>query len=858
MILDLYHPGRLKAPQIKGVEADWAAVEALIQERFKEGHSQGQGLAVLAQSMPSPSFIALQTRFRRRYPKALWCCFEPIGEENQRAGLKAAFGSPLRASYRLDKAERILSLDADFLGLEGALLAQSAQWAKLRSRRGASKDQMSRLYIAEGRLSLTGVQADHRLSLRADRVERLAWGLTLLAHRRGARLPPQISAAAEAMGEEGLKKSELSWLQGVVNDLFVLQGLGRRALIIPGRRQPPVVHHLAAALNRSLSAVGQAVHYFRDIRRPAWSQGGFKGLRDLRGRLLSGEIKTLILMGGDPLLDAPGDLPMREALERVELLIQLADYPSPSTPLADLLIPHAHFLESWGDWVDVRGTVAFQQPLIAPLYGAWNEHELLARICLNEVQGSHQIVRGFWKERSGRKGFHEKWRRWLHDGLIKERPFYGAQRSFKRVQGVEPPPPLPQLAEGLLLEFCEDHHLYDGRFAQNPWLQEAPDPLSGICWGNAAQLSPELAKRLGIKAEEELQLSLGGRKLQIPAWVQPGMDPETLLLSLGGGRDLLHPPPYSDLKRTGVNVSPLRSAEAPDFQAGLNLRGLGQQGVLYRLQAHHTGLELKSLTLQRTLRLEASPKAPRYDLHTAPKPSSSSAWGMLIDLSLCTGCQSCLLACALENNLPTVGPELLSQGRDLHWIQICPQRSEEPGRSILGFQPQLCQHCERAPCEQHCPVQATQRSPEGLNSMIYPRCLGAQACIQQCPFELRRFNTKDHRPKKGEGRFSLMQRNPNVSLRPQGVAEKCSLCIQRIHAGEREARRSQNPQAALNAVQSACSLACPTRALIFGELRSLAPSINQPERYQLLPERDLRPGISHLIRVINPNPEMDG
>jgi MoCo/4Fe-4S cofactor protein with predicted Tat translocation signal len=904
MVLDLYDPMRLKVPHKDKAPSDWQAAETFIRSHFlKLRDGSGKGLAILTEALPSPSFDHVRQRMRATFPQATWHTFESISEENQRVGLNAAFGKALRPVYRLNKARVVVSLDSDFLSTDGDSVENARAWASLRHLEQPGDD-MSRLYAVEGHYSLTGTNADHRLRIAPSQVEAVAFALAAAFKAKGAAIPPDIAGAAAARSE-GLDDKAKAFVAAVADDLWNRRtpaGTQRNGLIIPGRRQPAVVHAVAAALNHALGAQGVTVYYYNDMSRVADEAGDMTAIKNLTTALNKGDVETLLVLGGNPAYAAPGDLDFGAAMAKAKTSICLSDYHDETSKMANWAIPKAHFLEAWGDLIYTDGTVSIQQPLIAPLYGAWSPIELLSMALQDEKSKGYDLVRGFWEtqyklKQAGGSSFDGRWRRWLHDGRSGN-PFFGVHPTYIAPRGAgvtleRKQTPAPS-ERSLDVVFFADANLWDGRFANNSWLQEAPDPLTKICWDNAALVSPATAKTLNVKSEQLVSLEVGGKAVSLVAWILPGVADNTVAVALGYGRSFGNFLPYHPQGAVGFNVNPLRQADNPGLASGGKLsRGSENYPVAcvqrYGSQEPGYGFEARPLVREADVaEYEENPrfakegiiehgKAPPKALviHPAEKTLHEGAlkdvvdytkgpqWGMAIDLNKCTGCNSCLVACVAENNIMAVGKDEVSRGRELHWIRMDRYFVGDENDPQVVHQPMPCQQCETAPCENVCPVAATTHSPDGLNDMAYNRCIGTRYCSNNCPFKVRRFNFYNY--SKGQPEQYHMARNPNVTVRFRGVMEKCTYCVQRINAGKRKAKRAGDEtlaRAALDAITTACAQACPTDAIVFGDILSKDSEVArlkaQDRDYRLLSELNLRPRTSYLARVRNPNPKLVG
>lgn len=902
MVLDLYDPARLTSPTVDKKPVEWAALNSKINGHFKplrEG-ARGSEVAVLSEARPSPVLQELRRRFTNTYAGSRWYTYESVSDDNQRAGLRAAFGEPLVPSYRLNQAAVVLSIDADFLGTEGDAVMNAAQWAQTREVNDANAE-MSRLYAVESVYSLTGTNADHRLRLRHAEIEAFVFALIAALDLTGkAAIPNELKAIA-AERSKGLSEKAQKFAAAVAEDLTnnrTKAGQQRTPLIIAGRRQSALVHAAVAALNKGLSAQGATINYFPDASRAADEVGDYAGLAALKADLESGKVKTVVILGGNPVYAAPGDLGLEKALMKAEQRVVLSDYQDETVKLATIAIPRAHFLETWGDVAFTDGTSAIQQPLITPLHTtAWSEIELIARLLGESKSDGYTLVRGYYKEKHGAKGFHKAWRRWLHEGVTDVSAF-GAFPSYKNVL------PLGTLvgqsaapkSEGLDLIFFADPNLFDGRFANNSWLQETPDPLTKLTWDNAALLAPATAKALGLNNEDRVRVSAGGKSVDMVAWVLPGLAADTIAIAMGYGRDFDAFLPYHDKGVVGFDINPLRQNGQPYVLTQAKIEktaGTYPLACLQQYGSQDPDLELPefaqtfdSRPMVREATMEAFAKEPDFaqakiiehgkafptgaivahppaqSLYEEPDYTKGHQWAMVIDLNKCTGCNACLVACQSENNVMSVGKDQVRRGREMHWIRMdryfVGSDLDEPR---VVHQPLACVHCENAPCENVCPVGATTHSPEGLNDMVYNRCIGTRYCANNCPFKVRRFNYYNY--SKGQPELFHMQRNPNVTVRFRGVMEKCTYCVQRLNQGKRRAKLAEDQVTAkriINNIQVACEQACPSGAILFGDQNDPTSKVAAAKAlsrdYALLTELNLKPRTSYLAKIRNPNPNL--
>ncbi|MCB9542935.1 MAG: TAT-variant-translocated molybdopterin oxidoreductase [Myxococcales bacterium] len=900
MVLDLYDPARLKTPRRELVPTTWDAAADFVREHFRGVLGKnGQGLAVLTRANPSPTFFHLRDRLLAKYPAARWYTYEAISQDNQRRGLAAAFGQTVRPFYRLNKAWVVVSLDSDFLATEQNAVSNAALWSALR-RVDRPDDEMSRLYVVEGVHSVTGSNADHRLALRPSEVEGFAFALADALQRKG-----QIALPADLVGAiggrvTGLSDAARAFADAIADDLLVratVRGGLRTGVVIAGRRQPPVVHALAAAINGAIGAIGATVDYYVDYTRAEGESGDMADIRALTESLNGGQVDTLLVLGGNPVYDAPGDLHFGEAFMKAATRIVLADQPDETARKATWALPRAHFLETWGDLAAIDGTLSIQQPLIDPLYGAWSEIELLARVLGDEPTDGYTLVRGYWKQKVGALGFYKKWRRWLHDGVFRDVQVTGVLPAIRNrpqgAQGLLGPVPAAAAAgpRSLELVFLEDIHLHDGRYANNSWLQEAPDPMTKLVWDNVVTLSPATAATLSVANEDRVSVEVAGKAIDLVAWIMPGQADDTATVTLGYGRRFDNYLPYHDEGTVGFDVNPLRPSTSPDLVRGAVVAKRTGTYPLATVQPYDRldpgfGYERRPMVRETTLAKYpentdfAKPgiiehgkpfpqghevaHPPTIALHPDPiEYTTGHQWGMVIDLNTCTGCNTCIVACQAENNIMSVGKDQVRRGREMHWIRIDRYFTGSPEAPQVVHQPIVCMQCEMAPCENVCPVAATVHSPQGLNDMVYNRCIGTRYCSNNCPFKVRKFNFYNYA--KGQPETYHMVRNPDVTVRFRGVMEKCTYCVQRIKRAERRAAQETDAarkKAEIDAITPACAQACPPGAIVFGDILDKESRVAKQKAhdrdYGLLTELNVRPRTSYLAKVRNPNPKLVG
>ena len=837
-ILSLYDPDRSQMVTQGGQPSTWDAfVAALGAELAKQAASRGAGLRVLTETVTSPTLAAQLQALLAAYPAARWHQYEGVHRDHAIEGARLAFGEPVGVHYRLDQADVILSLDADFLNAGPGHVRYAHDFAA-RRRVADGATAMNRLYVVESTPSVTGAIADHRWPVRSSQVEGVARALAAQLGVAGVTAPAEEAFPAD-------------WLAALARDLQAHRG---RSLVVAGDQQPPIVHALAHALNDALGNVGRTVIYTDPVEAAPVNQT--ESLRELATAMNAGEVELLVIIGGNPVYTAPADLAFADALARVPFRVHLGLYADETAALCDWHIPQAHTLETWGDVRAYDGTITIQQPLIAPLYGGKSAYELLSALLGDATQTSHDIVRGHWEAQRGGEGFNQFWQTALHDGVIA-----GSALPPRPVTLSAQWPAATAAPEGLEVIFRPDPTIWDGAFANNGWLQELPKPLTKLTWDNVALVSPATAQRLKLSNEQVIELAYRGRTLRAPVWIQPGHADEAITLFLGYGRTRAGHVGTG----AGYNAYALRTADAPWFDGGLAVRATGERYALAGTQ-HHFVMEGRDLIRAGTLaEFQADPEFIHHGRHKAeaslypPHPYPGYAWGLSIDLGACIGCNACVIACQAENNIPVVGKEQVARGREMHWIRIDHYFAGDLDTPEVYHQPVPCMHCENAPCEPVCPVAATVHSPEGLNEMTYNRCVGTRYCANNCPYKVRRFNFLQFTDYHTES-LKLLN-NPDVTVRARGVMEKCTYCVQRINA-VRIAAEQAGRTIADGEIVTACQQTCPTQAIVFGNINDPNSRIAQrrasPLNYTLLEELNTRPRTTYLARLRNPNPEIEG
>ena len=842
-IYDLYDPDRSRVVLQAGAEKTWKDFVTYWTTLHAEHASDGgAGLAIVCEPSSSPTEARLVDLLRKRFPQARIVGWAPLGEENRQAGLAAVAGTDVEPLYRLDQARVILSLDADFLQHDPDAIRLARDYAAGRR----DVEAMNRLYVAESTLTITGIAADHRLAVPSGRIAALTLGLATELGKQGV-------AVAGVKGGGG--EIDAQWVAAVAKDLKANAG---KSLIVTGAHQPAEVHAAVAALNAALGNVGKTVSY---VAAGAGVRSRAADMQALAADLAGGRVKTLVVLGGNPAYDAPADLDFATVATKAAHRIRLGLFVDETSAVADWHLPQAHFLESWGDARSTGGPLSVVQPLIEPLFGGHSPIEMLALLESGKETAGYELVRETWKPVLG-SDFERRWERTLHDGLLAD----------SAPPPVAPPTDMSAIATlataaaarpatGLELVFQPSSAVYDGSGANSAWMQELPEPVSKLTWDNAALMSKRDAEALGLEDGDLATLTLGDRTMSAAVMVLPGQAVGSVSIALGYGRSAAGRVGNG----VGFNAYPLRTTKALGFASGLTVAKTAGSHVL-AVTHEHWSTEGRDIVREQTIAELKHPHESAHGEHHLPLESpwpertyeDGPQWGMTIDLNSCTGCNACVVACQSENNIPSVGKDQVTRGREMHWIRIDRYFSGRPeAPESIVFQPVPCMHCENAPCEEVCPVAATVHGSSGLNEMVYNRCIGTRYCSNNCPYKVRRFNfynfTKD------TPETLQMAYNPDVTVRARGVMEKCSYCVQRLTRAERDAKLAGRPMQDGDA-RTACQQSCPAQAIEFGDMRDpksrIAASKASARRYDLLGELNTKPRTSYLSRLRNPNPEL--
>ncbi|MDZ4723803.1 MAG: TAT-variant-translocated molybdopterin oxidoreductase [candidate division Zixibacteria bacterium] len=860
-ILGLYDPDRAKNITHSGKEVAWDDFVADWSTQFtKFSANRGQGLAVMSEQFSSPTLARLKEEFMEAFPSAQFVSYEPVNDETIYDGIEAVAGARLQPLHSLHLAKVILSIDSDFVFSETGHIVDAMGFADGR-RVHSQQDEMNRLYAVESAYTLTGSKADHRLALKPSQVGGFVLALARELSSQGLSIG-RFDAPSANTADTGIDQKFVNVL---AKDLLASKG---QNVILAGRRQPAEVHSLVFALNEALGNVGQTVTYIAPLDR---SESSTTGLEKLVADMKSGAVETLVVLGGNPVYTVPVEFGFADALKGVANKIQLSSHHDETSALVDWHLHQSHFLESWGDGRSLDGTVSVIQPLIDPLYASVSDVELLALVASGKIVKGYDAVRETWNSFIT-SDFENQWRKILHDGFVPKSAIGIITPKTNASSLAASARSLASVETGRELELVLlPSNLYDGRYANNGWLQELPEPINKFTWDNFAQFSFRTAQRLGVATGDLVKLEIAGRSINIPAWITPGQANDTIVIALGYGRKNVG----SVANDVGSNAYLLTSAKNSGVASVTKIPGTH---FIAQTQEHGTmgGFELgdplqekqkRPILRENTLSkfrengllFPLHPEIPtQQSIYTEPAYTSDLQWGMTIDLNACVGCGACVVACQSENNIPVVGKEQVSKGREMHWIRVDRYYSGDLDTPEIALQPVTCQHCENAPCEPVCPVGATVHDDQGLNVMIYNRCVGTRYCSNNCPYKVRRFNFFNYALEIPE--TVQMQKNPDVTVRSRGVMEKCTFCIQRIEVTRLKAKL-ETRNVGGDEVHTACQQACPTDAIVFGNIKdpnsNVARLKKSPRNYQLLEELNTKPRLTYLGLLRNPHPELE-
>ena len=862
-LLDLYDPDRSQHVRFKDDNREWAEFAEAFRDKVIST-KDGTGIYFLSATITSPTLARQWGEVQKAFPKAELVQYDPAI-----AGTFLEKG--LNVQYDLSQADVIVSLDADFLS--GASYPGFHKLVRdYAARRKQPENGMNRLYAVESSTTTTGMKAEHRLGLRASEIPAFA---AALAEAVGV---PKMNAPAYAWTAEQQK-----FLAALAKDLKANAG---KCVVIPGLYQDPIVAFTALLINDALGNLGKTVTAADGsaIPLPSDQLGDFKSLvADLN----AGKVDWLVILNSNPIYDAPADLGFATAFNKANIVAHLGSHYDETGQQSHWYIPAAHYLESWSDARAYDGTVSIVQPMIDPLYGGHSAHHVFQTLLDEPTLSPYDAVRETWKT-TIKGDFDAGWRKALHDGWIADTVANsGGGGPAKPSGGVNfnGPVPTPTPKDSIEIIFRPDPNVYDGRFANVGWLQELPKPVTNLSWDNAAIVSGATLSKWNLEEDDIIEITVGNGRVKAPVIVAPGHPDNSVTVYLGYGREV-----GRVAGGAGFNAYLIRNTWAPFYATGAVKKVEGKWGTAitkshYRDQRGKTfgqqgngnnSLEADEAIGERGIiraasldEFKANPnfahegegrETPTNDTTLFPnwEYNEANAWAMSIDMNSCTGCNACIVSCYAENNIAVVGKQQVRIGRNLQWLRIDTYFEGDLAAPRAHFQPMACQHCENAPCEQVCPVGATVHTPEGLNTMVYNRCVGTRYCSNNCPYKVRRFNFLLFSDFETES-LKLM-RNPDVSVRSRGVMEKCSYCIQRITAARIEADKENRPIAD-GEVVTACQQACPATAITFGNLNdkgSRVAKLRGDERsYQVLADQNTRPRTTYVAAVLNLNSELE-
>jgi MoCo/4Fe-4S cofactor protein with predicted Tat translocation signal len=858
-ILGLYDPDRSGTVRNLGEIATWADFTNALQRQLARHRSDGgAGLRILTETIVSPTAGEQIRSIAQKYPQAGWHQFEPVTHDAVREGSRIAFGQIVSPVYQFANADLVVSFDSEFLTDGAAHLRYAREFARKRRVR-AGKTSTTRFYAVDAGARLTGASADQKIIVKPSEIEAIVRA---------------VAAGVGVSGAQGaaVPQQHVAFVNALIKDL---RAHGGRSVVVCGEEHPAEVQALVHAINGVLGNAGRTVVYLPSPEIAPINQTA--SLAQLVNDMRAGKVQTLLIMSGNPVFNAPADLQFAKAMEKVPFRAHLSMYYDETSAKCHWHVPEAHYLESWSDTRSFDGTVSIVQPLIAPLYNGKTLHEFLAAVTADNRSG-YDIVRTNWS-RTAAGNFESFWNKSLHDGVVANtaaQPLTLQANTGAVTAALAARKPVA--VSGLEIAFRHDPTIYDGRFGNNGFLHELPKPLTCVTWDNVVHVSLNTARRLGITAEEKVRVKHKGGSVTMPVWITAGHPDETVTVHFGYGRRRVG----KVGNKVGADVYPIRTSTAMHFSSGVTIEGTGEKYPLAVTQVHHA-IDYQGGTSKDWEREELAKRRHEIirsgtigefvsDPHFAQREAdhdrrmnllhgwdyNSHAWGMAIDTSSCLGCGGCIIACNVENNIPVVGKEQVRRGREMHWLRIDRYYEGSTENPVTFHMPVLCQHCENAPCEPVCPVEATTHSTEGINEMTYNRCIGTRYCSNNCPYKVRRFNFFEYNDWKTPS-YKLM-RNPDVTTRSRGVMEKCTFCVQRVNeariTAEREGRRVRDGE-----VTTACAAACPTEAIVFGDINDKNSRVtkdkSEPHNYKLLGDINTQPRVTYLATIRNPNPEIE-
>ncbi len=881
-LLSMYDPDRSQRVRKYGDNSSYTLFQSFCKQHFDE---TDRNIAFISEPNSSPTYHRLKQQALDKFPNARWVTYAPFDEENVFKGTNIAFGERLRPLHHFEEAKVMVALDDDFMNPAAAKnsVRNTKMWANTRKLESPS-DEISRLYSIESTYTLTGTNADSRLRIKSSEIPAFTYALA-------SKLSESLDGL-EAFDDVTNKFTGSEWVNELSRDLLQHRG---ESVITLNDEHVAELHATVAAMNVALGNADTTVTYHRvPYIDEQYNRDVFA---DLVQQMKTGDIETVVIVGSNPVFTAPADLEFDEAINSVDNVLQLADYYDETAKHSKWHVNKAHFLETWMDGYSYAGVGSVIQPTIRPLFDGKSPIEFLYTIITGEKGDEYELIQDTWRDIiDGSENFEKAWERILHDGLYKTEPF---PQVTPAVAGSFAPAVQDAVAstennEGLELVIRPDNTIFDGRYSNNAWLHELPDPVTKVTWDNVALMSPNTAEKLGVEKPglgtafvDLLEITVDGRTVEVPAWILPGHVDDSITISVGYGRHEIGKVAYA----TGVDTYPLRTSETLLYATNVTVRNTGEKYPVACTQDHHS-MEGRDLMKHATIQeyregvefseyknqYEAERPGQSYDdqeqaegplsifdpIYQEDYPDYQPQWGMAIDLNQCIGCGACTIACQAENNIPVVGKKRVANGREMHWIRTDRYFAGDVDHPSALHQPVPCMHCELAPCEQVCPVAATTHSADGMNQMTYNRCIGTRYCSNNCPYKVRRFNffnySQEFLTRGDDPEIVQMAMNPEVTVRFRGVMEKCTYCVQRVNAAKIKTELATDGETIKppdGSVLTACQQVCPADAFAFGDLTDTESEVYKVKKsnrnYLMLADLNTRPRTSYLAKITNPN-----
>ncbi|NOX17362.1 MAG: TAT-variant-translocated molybdopterin oxidoreductase [Chlorobi bacterium] len=879
-ILNLYDPDRLKAPFKNGRKTNWKVVDKEIIAALNQAVEEKKKIVLVSKKIASPSYKSVIENFKIAYPTAEHLSYEVFNDLNRIGAWEKSYPSTPLPAIAWEKADVILSIDYDFLGREGNVTESTKRFS---SRRDVmSNEKFNRLYVAEGALSLTGMNSDYRLRVRTDAyldfVTALLNEIVLVQYAAGSNLNSDIKniiskkSLKDFAAENNLDKKLLDYL---VADLISNKG---KAIVAAGDSQSEEVHLLVNLLNEIL---GDNKVYDFDAPFVTEKVNRFSDFKKLTDEINAGNVAALVYLNVDPEFHFPADLQFSKAAEKVPLKIALVESKNDTSAKAEYELPSSHYLESWGDSFTRANVYTFRQPVIAPLYNSRQPEEVLLTWSLKgAAEYSENIYHDFLKDNFQNNVYNKKnlavsfekyWLTALHDGFVSMETETPASLKFNAdsLSGIK----YPKGKSKFVLSLKPSYFIGDGEYANNGWLQELPHPVSKVTWDNYAAVSPSMAKELDLENNDKIKISANNISLEMPILIQPGTADNQIEVELGYGRKIVG----AVGRDTGFNANVFLNSSGNSWViSGVEIEKTGGTYKIVSTQEHHSLDDefVKDLHLKRGIiqggTISEYEKNPNFIQEEKPEVFSITTeheyngvkWAMAIDMNKCTSCAVCVASCNVENNVPVVGKDQVAVGREMQWMRLDRYYSGTPDAPIVSGQPMLCQHCDFAPCENVCPVNATNHSPDGLNQMVYNRCVGTRYCANNCPYKVRRFNFFNFRDHFEDAYYlnevTPLVHNPEVTVRSRGVMEKCTFCVQRISEARSEAK-AEGREFKGDDVVVACQQSCPADAIVFGDSNDMESKVSKYREHQLgyhvLEETAVKPNVTYIAKLRNTHSE---